>query len=166
MTTMAMALVCLFAGLGMVFSELAPTSGVPDCSSALLNLADCLSFVQEGSKLEKPQGHCCSGLKKVVKEEPTCLCEAFKQSSSFMVKLNMTKAFTLPHACGVSTPSLSNCNIGVAGGPGSAPAPSPGRDVAKVPASAPGTHSMAPLLSPSMPQLTYLAIVVFFSFIV
>ncbi|XP_039125661.1 non-specific lipid transfer protein GPI-anchored 11-like [Dioscorea cayenensis subsp. rotundata] len=152
MANMLVLVVLMFASIGMVFSQ-APSMAPPDCNSAITNLAECLSFVQYGSKLEKPQGLCCAGLKKVVKDEVSCLCEAFKQSSSFGIKLNMTKAFGLPHACGISTPSLSNCKIDVAGSPGSAPAPSPsspGASFANSPASAPGTHSMAPLQAPSM----------------
>ncbi|WOL09394.1 peroxidase A2-like [Canna indica] len=38
-----------------------------DCSSALLGLSDCLTFVEEGSAEVKPQKGCCAGQKKVVK---------------------------------------------------------------------------------------------------
>lgn len=87
----------------------APSPAI-DCTSALLSLADCLPFVEEGSKVTKPEQQCCSGLKKVVKKEVACLCEAFKGSSNFGVSINMTKALTLPSACGVSTPPFSKCN--------------------------------------------------------
>lgn len=87
----------------------APTAAI-DCSSVLVSLADCLSFVQEGSKERKPQGQCCPGLKKVAKEEVSCLCQAFKGSADYGVKLNMTKALSLPSACGVKTPPFSKCN--------------------------------------------------------
>nr|AOC88983.1 type 4 nonspecific lipid transfer protein LTP401 [Elaeis guineensis] len=90
-----------------------------DCTPALLSLADCLTFVEQGSNVTKPQGHCCSGFKKVVKKEVACLCEAFKGSSNFGISLNITKALTLPSACGVSTPPFSKCKI--AGVPGAAP---------------------------------------------
>ncbi|WOL09419.1 non-specific lipid-transfer protein-like protein [Canna indica] len=90
----------------------APAPAV-DCSSALLGLSDCLTFVEEGSTEVKPQKGCCAGLKKVVKGgQVSCLCDAFKQGASFGVKLNMTKALALPSACGISTPHLSNCNSG------------------------------------------------------
>lgn len=80
----------------------------PDCSSALLDLADCLSFVENGSTVAKPEGQCCSGLKKVVKEDVICLCEVLKQGPSLGV--NLTKALTLPSACKLSTPPFSKCN--------------------------------------------------------
>ncbi|CAL9101713.1 AAI [Musa troglodytarum] len=97
-----------------------------DCSSALLSLADCLTFVEIGSTEAKPQAQCCSALKKVVKEAAACLCDAFKEGATFGVKLNMTRAMGLPSACGVSTSHFSKCKSAVAGGPGAAPAPSPG----------------------------------------
>ncbi|KAH7683522.1 Plant non-specific lipid-transfer protein/Par allergen protein [Dioscorea alata] len=146
MANMLVLVVLMFASAGMVFSQAPSMAPPPDCSSALTNLVECLSFVEYGSKLEKPQGHCCAALKKVLKDDVSCLCEAFKQSPSNGVKLNMTKAFGLPHACGISTPSLSNCKIDVAGSPSS----TPGESSANSPASAPGTHSMAPLQAPSM----------------
>ncbi|THU52570.1 hypothetical protein C4D60_Mb10t05350 [Musa balbisiana] len=91
-----------------------------DCSSALLSLADCLTF-------------CCTALKKVVKEAAAaCLCDAFKEGATFGVKLNMTRAMGLPSACGVSTSHFSKCKSAVAASPGAAPAPSPS-GVAMVP---------------------------------
>ncbi|KAM0952906.1 putative plant non-specific lipid-transfer protein/Par allergen [Dioscorea sansibarensis] len=90
-----------------------------DCSNALMNLADCLTFVEAGSSVRKPEGKCCGGLKKVVKGQVSCLCEAFKSGADFGVKINMTKALSLPHVCGVNTPSISICKI--AGGPAFAP---------------------------------------------
>ncbi|KAE9591852.1 hypothetical protein Lal_00038731 [Lupinus albus] len=82
-----------------------------DCSTIILTMSDCLSFVTNGSKTTKPEGSCCSGLKPVLKTAPTCLCEAFKSSSQFGVVLNVTKAVSLPSACKVSAPSVSNCAL-------------------------------------------------------
>lgn len=86
----------------------APAPSV-DCSNLVLTMADCLSFVTNGSTTTKPEGTCCSGLKSVLKTAPTCLCEAFKSSAQFGVVLNVTKATSLPAACKVSAPSVSNC---------------------------------------------------------
>lgn len=72
-------------------------------------MADCLSFVQNGSIATKPEGSCCSGLKVVLDNGPICLCEAFKSSAQFGVVLNVTKALTLPSACKIHAPSASNC---------------------------------------------------------
>ncbi|WOL11765.1 non-specific lipid-transfer protein-like protein [Canna indica] len=99
----------------------APAPAV-DCSSALLGLFDCLTFVEERSTEVKSQKGCCARLKKVVKGgQVSCLCYAFKQGASFGVKLNMTKALALPSACRISTPHLSNCNIVLPGSPGATP---------------------------------------------
>ncbi|XP_015938842.1 non-specific lipid transfer protein GPI-anchored 31 [Arachis duranensis] len=88
----------------------APAPAV-DCSSLVLTMADCLSFVTNGSTTTKPEGNCCSGLKSVLKTAPQCLCEAFKSSAQFGVVLNVTKALALPAACKVSAPSASNCGL-------------------------------------------------------
>ncbi|RRT51889.1 hypothetical protein B296_00020522 [Ensete ventricosum] len=91
----------------------------PDCSSALSDLADCFSFAENGKTVAKPEGQCCSGLKKVVKEDVICLCGVLQQGPS--LGINLTKALTLPSACGISTPPFSNCNISGAGVPAAAP---------------------------------------------
>lgn len=85
----------------------APTPAV-DCSTVVLNMVDCLSFVTSGSTVSKPEGSCCSGLKSVLKSNAECLCEAFKNSAQFGVSLNVTKAMTLPAVCKISTP-VNNC---------------------------------------------------------
>ncbi|XP_020104939.1 non-specific lipid-transfer protein-like protein At2g13820 isoform X1 [Ananas comosus] len=124
-----MALLALFSLLLLATSASAGGSAAPapaaDCSAALLSLADCLTYVEVGSKAAKPEGGCCSGLKKVVREEVGCLCQAFQGSQDLGVSLNVTKALSLPSACKVSTPPFTKCNISVAGVPGPAPAPSP-----------------------------------------
>lgn len=86
----------------------APAPAV-DCSSLILNMADCLSFVSNGSTVTKPEGTCCTGLKTVLKADADCLCEAFKSSAQLGVVLNVTKATTLPQACKVTAPSAANC---------------------------------------------------------
>ncbi|KAL4348445.1 hypothetical protein GQ457_17G012530 [Hibiscus cannabinus] len=97
-----------------------PSSSSLDCSSLILNMEDCLSFVSGGSKVSKPEGTCCSGLKSVLKVDPECLCEAFKSSASLGVTLNVTKALTLPAVCKLSAPPTTNCAISLtpAGAPG------------------------------------------------
>uniref|UniRef100_A0A0E0K9Y5 Bifunctional inhibitor/plant lipid transfer protein/seed storage helical domain-containing protein n=1 Tax=Oryza punctata TaxID=4537 RepID=A0A0E0K9Y5_ORYPU len=96
-----------------------------DCTDALLSLAGCLSYVQEGSTVAKPDASCCSGLKGVVKKEVACLCQAFQGSQNFGVTLNMTKALQLPAACKVKTPPFSKCHLSIPGVTGGAPAPAP-----------------------------------------
>ncbi|KAJ4952439.1 hypothetical protein NE237_029271 [Protea cynaroides] len=117
---------CAVAGVDSAHSHEhahAPAPAV-DCSSLIVNMADCLSFVTNGSKDKKPASTCCSGLKTVLKTDAECLCEAFKNSAQLGISLNMTKALTLPSACGVSTPPVSKCGVSL-GAPGAAPAESP-----------------------------------------
>ncbi|XXG75511.1 hypothetical protein AAC387_Pa08g0065 [Persea americana] len=84
-----------------------------DCTNGPLGLlGDCLTFAENGSKVSKPEGSCCAGLKTVVKDSVLCLCEAFKAGSGdFAIALNVTKLLTLPSACGISTPSFSKCAV-------------------------------------------------------
>ncbi|KAG8097166.1 hypothetical protein GUJ93_ZPchr0013g36692 [Zizania palustris] len=96
-----------------------------DCTDALLSLAGCLSYVQEGSTVARPDAPCCSGLKEVVKKEVACLCQAFQGSQDFGVTLNVTKALQLPAACKVKTPPFSKCHLSVPGVTGGAPAAAP-----------------------------------------
>ncbi|PNT77989.1 non-specific lipid-transfer protein-like protein At5g64080 [Brachypodium distachyon] len=102
----------------------APAPAV-DCTDALLSLAGCLSYVQEGSTVATPDASCCSGLKDVVKKEVACLCQAFQGSQDYGVTLNMTKALQLPDACKVKTPPFSKCHLSVPGVTGGSPAPAP-----------------------------------------
>ncbi|XP_023638183.1 non-specific lipid-transfer protein-like protein At5g64080 [Capsella rubella] len=113
----------------------APAPSV-DCSTLILNMADCLSFVSSGGTVAKPEGTCCSGLKTVLKTDAECLCEAFKSSASLGVTLNITKASTLPAACKLHAPSIANCGLSVA--PTAAPGLAPGAAAAAGPDSAGG----------------------------
>ncbi|XP_034910739.1 non-specific lipid transfer protein GPI-anchored 31 isoform X1 [Populus alba] len=120
----------------------APAPSV-DCTTLVLSMADCLSFVSNDSTSKKPEGTCCSGLKTVLRTDAECLCEAFKSSAQFGVVLNVTKALALPSACKIQAPPAANCGLTTpspAGAPVSAaagpsvngvanelaPAPSPG----------------------------------------
>lgn len=86
----------------------APAPSV-DCTTLILNMAECLSFVSSGGTEAKPARACCDGLKTVLKTDAECLCEAFKSSASLGVTLNITKAATLPAACKLHAPSIANC---------------------------------------------------------
>ncbi|MBA0828957.1 hypothetical protein Goarm_013582 [Gossypium armourianum] len=142
---LSLAILSIWAVDAAQHHALAPSPSSPvDCSSLILNMADCLSFVSSGSKTSKPGGTCCSGLKTVLKAGPQCLCEAFKSSASLGVTLNVTKAMTLPAACKVSAPSATRCACmapsAIAGAPAAfsgganeaAPAPSPGSSGSQV----------------------------------
>uniref|UniRef100_A0A3B6ISS3 Bifunctional inhibitor/plant lipid transfer protein/seed storage helical domain-containing protein n=1 Tax=Triticum aestivum TaxID=4565 RepID=A0A3B6ISS3_WHEAT len=90
----------------------APAPAV-DCSDALISLAGCLSYVQEGSTVATPEKSCCSGLKDVVKKEVACLCQAFQGGQDYGVTLNMTKALQLPGACKVKRLHSASATVSV-----------------------------------------------------
>ncbi|KAL6184276.1 PREDICTED: non-specific lipid-transfer protein-like protein At5g64080 [Fragaria vesca subsp. vesca] len=111
--TLSLTLLLLAVMQGHAAPRAAPAPAV-DCSSLILNMADCLSYVSNDSKTEKPEASCCTGLKTVLKADASCLCEAFKSSGQMGIVLNMTKAMALPAACKVSAPSAANCGLAVA----------------------------------------------------
>ncbi|XP_028753154.1 non-specific lipid-transfer protein-like protein At5g64080 [Neltuma alba] len=124
-------ILCVLA-IFAVSSDSASDAQAPsvDCSNLVLTMADCLSFVSNGSTVNKPEGNCCSGLKTVLKTDAGCLCEAFRSSAQLGVVLNVTKAVTLPAACKVSAPSAANCAL------------------SETPAAAPGGGLTSPVSSP------------------
>ncbi|MED6204660.1 hypothetical protein PIB30_010774 [Stylosanthes scabra] len=129
-----------------------PSSSAVDCSSLVLKMADCLSYVTNGSTTTKPEGTCCSGLKSVLKTSPECLCEAFKSSVQFGVVLNVTKALSLPSACALSASSATDY-CGLSGAPAATPGGrvSPGSSPSPAVSGSETSSSSAPIneLSPS-----------------
>ncbi|CAN6285364.1 unnamed protein product [Urochloa humidicola] len=96
-----------------------------DCTDALMSLAGCLGYVQEGSTVSTPDPSCCSGLKDVVRNEVACLCQVLQGGQNLGISFNMTKALQLPAACKVKTPPVSKCHASVAGVPTASPVPAP-----------------------------------------
>ncbi|XP_057953736.1 non-specific lipid transfer protein GPI-anchored 2-like [Malania oleifera] len=97
------------------FSEGAPAPSAPDdCLTSLYNLSDCLTYVEQGSNVTKPDKACCPELAGLVESKPQCLCQLIGNSSSVGLEINVTKALALPTACSVSTPPVSLCSaIGI-----------------------------------------------------
>ncbi|KAL5992312.1 hypothetical protein ACLOJK_013228 [Asimina triloba] len=146
---------CVLAIWAVIHAAAAPpASDAPapaiDCSSEMFQMADCVSFVMNGSTESKPSKSCCAGFKTVLQGNPICLCESYKNSNNLGITLNMTRAMLLPKACGVSA-SASNCDgeqgIPVAA-PGSAPVASPSASPSVAPAS-PGGSAAAVAPTPS-----------------
>ncbi|OAY32109.1 non-specific lipid transfer protein GPI-anchored 31 isoform X2 [Manihot esculenta] len=108
-----------------------------DCSILVMKMAECLTYVSNGSTTTKPEGSCCSGLKTVLNTDAECLCEAFKSSAQFGVVLNVTKAIALPTACKLQASSVPNCGCA---SPSSSASPSP--------TTASGSNVQAPAPSP------------------
>lgn len=128
-----------------------PTTPAPgpsaDCTDALLGLAGCLGYVQEGSTAAAPDPSCCSGLRDVVRGEVVCLCQLFQGGQDFGLSLNMTRALQLPAACKVKTPPVSKCHVSVPGVPSASPVPAPSSgapDFGQSPTPSPSTPSGSP----------------------
>ncbi|PIN14560.1 hypothetical protein CDL12_12794 [Handroanthus impetiginosus] len=86
------------------------------CSSTLLSLSPCVSYVT--GNLSTPSSLCCSSLASVVRSQPRCLCPLLNGGgSTFGIAINQTLALALPNVCNVVTPPVSQCNA-------AAPAPS------------------------------------------
>ncbi|EXB54688.1 Non-specific lipid-transfer protein-like protein [Morus notabilis] len=108
-----------------------PTASAPgaDCTTLLFGMADCLSYVQEGSNETKPDKACCPELKTLVDTAPQCLCALLASNNSSAYGIDYDRATKLPSVCKVDTPPVSNCallGIPVGGPSGSAvPASSP-----------------------------------------
>ncbi|RCV08939.1 hypothetical protein SETIT_1G366800v2 [Setaria italica] len=140
----AVAVLALASGAASQAPAPAPSSSV-DCGAAVTGLLPCLSYVQQGSSQGKPAMECCAGVKGALKSPATvaCLCAAFKQK--YPIAINMTRAATLPAACGEDQAAFSKCNIKVPGAPTEGPAPASGSAPA---ASSPGASKSAAARSP------------------
>ncbi|KAL7586418.1 hypothetical protein Lser_V15G37770 [Lactuca serriola] len=115
-TTMGLILILVF----MLSGETMAQSG---CTTALIGLAPCLTFVSGNASI--PSASCCSQLSNVVQGQPQCLCSLLNGSGPNLgISINQTLALSLPSACNVQTPPVSKCN-GVANGPTSSVADSP-----------------------------------------
>ncbi|XVE79100.1 hypothetical protein DITRI_Ditri14bG0030500 [Diplodiscus trichospermus] len=103
----------------------APT---PDCLNNLLNLSDCLSYVQAGSNLTKPDKPCCPELAGLVESSPQCLCKLLDKNTtaSYGFNIDMKRALNLPAVCHVSTPPVSLCSVINGGAPVEGPTLSEG----------------------------------------
>ncbi|XP_057431837.1 non-specific lipid transfer protein GPI-anchored 12-like [Lotus japonicus] len=139
------ALVLALACHGMSAQSLAPESasapspaGV-DCFTALTNVSDCLTFVEAGSNLTKPDKGCCPEFAGLIESNPICLCQLLGKPDFVGIKINLNKAIKLPSVCGVDTPPVSTCSV--IGVPVSLPPSSEGL--------APGGSATSPSNAPS-----------------
>ncbi|GJT03879.1 bifunctional inhibitor/plant lipid transfer protein/seed storage helical domain-containing protein [Tanacetum coccineum] len=95
-----------------------PPTAAPDCLTALANVSDCLTFVQVGSNLTKPDKACCPEYAGLLESNPMCICGLIEQLDQYGVDLN--RAFMINDACKLEVPSLDSCPAA----PVSAPTPS------------------------------------------
>ncbi|KAF5733327.1 Non-specific lipid-transfer protein-like protein [Tripterygium wilfordii] len=147
--------ICAVDGAGQHHTTEAPAPSV-DCSILILNMADCLSFVSNGSLITKPETSCCTGFKTVLKTDPDCICQAFRSSGQLGVVIDGRRALNIPAACGVHDSSAPTCGISLppAGSPDASPSMSgvgSTSEQAATPAPAPKSSSFA--LSTSVASL-------------
>ena len=88
----------------------APSPGSNACFTALLNMSDCLTYVQDGSNQTKPDKGCCPELAGLVDSNPICLCQLLGNPDSVGIKIDLNKALKLPSVCRVTTPPVSTCS--------------------------------------------------------
>lgn len=80
------------------------------CMNALLNMSDCLTFVEKGSTTRRPDAPCCPELAGLVGSNPVCLCELLSGAAdSYGIAVDYSRALALPGICRVSTPPVSTC---------------------------------------------------------
>lgn len=91
-------------------SATAPSPAGSSCFTVLVNMSDCLTYVEDGSNLTKPDKGCCPELAGLVDSHPICLCELLGNPDSIGIKINLNKALKLPSVCGVITPPVSTCS--------------------------------------------------------
>ncbi|CAB4313596.1 unnamed protein product [Prunus armeniaca] len=92
----------------------APGPASPDCQTAILGMADCLTYVTPGSNLTKPDKPCCPELAELVKDNPICLCTLLansNSSNSVGIEIDVNRALKLPTVCKVQTPPPSTCAL-------------------------------------------------------
>lgn len=78
------------------------------CTSTLTSLAPCLNYVTGSSS--NPSSSCCSQFSNVVQSSPQCLCSLLNGGGSTLgITINKTLALSLPGACNVKTPPVSQC---------------------------------------------------------
>ncbi|KAL6499691.1 hypothetical protein OROGR_027601 [Orobanche gracilis] len=79
--------------------KVSPSPG-PDCFTDVADLADCLSYVEGGSNMTKPDPSCCSEMSNLLTTHPTCLCELIANSTKFgFSDIDVDRAIGLPSFC-------------------------------------------------------------------
>ncbi|KAI0501225.1 hypothetical protein KFK09_016168 [Dendrobium nobile] len=139
----------ILATVVMAASLWIPAASQTGCTTALIGLAPCLSYISGNSST--PSSSCCSQLASVVQAQAQCLCTVLNGGGSIVgISINQTQALALPGACKVQTPPASQCKAG-AGGSSSTPAKSPSAapTTPTTPSTTPSDTPAAPTGSPS-----------------
>lgn len=103
-----MGLVAMVVLVAMLCGRAMAQSG---CTSVITSLAPCLNYITGNSST--PSSSCCSQLGNVVQSSPQCLCSLLNGGVPQLgISINQTLALSLPGACNVQTPPISQCNAG------------------------------------------------------
>ncbi|XP_016433305.1 non-specific lipid transfer protein GPI-anchored 2 [Nicotiana tabacum] len=125
------------SGPSMAMAPAAPSPGL-DCLSVLVNMSSCLTFVEQGSNLTKPDKECCPELAGLVDSNPICLCQLLGDPDKLGVQIDINRALKLPNICTVETPPVSTCAaLGI-------PVAAPTASDELVPALSPGGFASSP----------------------
>ncbi|CAB4281275.1 unnamed protein product [Prunus armeniaca] len=87
-----------------------PSSSSPtiaQCTTRLLPLASCVSFVQGTS--QSPAQSCCDNLKLLYSQQPDCLCLLLNDTTLSSFPINTTRALQLPALCSLQV-DISACS--------------------------------------------------------
>lgn len=104
-----LAMTCITIGPHLSVAQVAPAPAL-DCTSALVPLVPCLSFLTNSS-VTTVVPTCCSGLSNVSTSAPQCLCQLISPSASnqsAQLGINDTRALELPGLCGL-TLNVASC---------------------------------------------------------
>ncbi|KAL2323529.1 hypothetical protein Fmac_027908 [Flemingia macrophylla] len=109
------------------------TAAQSSCTNVLTSLSPCLNYILGSTST--PSASCCSQLSTVVQSSPQCLCSVLNGGgSNFGITINQTLALSLPGACKVQTPPVSQCQAGNGPtSPSTAPVGSPSDSSAESP---------------------------------
>lgn len=111
-TTISLLLTILLLHFSSIQAQkpvLAPAPSL-DCTTALLNLTSCLTYVTSGSNLTRPEKGCCSALAGVLANEVGCLCQLIAGYDNFGVQIDTVRVLELPTICRVNAPPTSLCS--------------------------------------------------------
>ncbi|XP_020971145.1 non-specific lipid-transfer protein-like protein At2g13820 isoform X2 [Arachis ipaensis] len=108
-SSLSLVIMVLVVGATMWNQEAkAQSSSSSSCTSTLTSLSPCLNYIMGSSST--PSSSCCSQLSSVVKSSPQCLCSVLNGGGSNLgIPINQTLALSLPSACKVQTPPVSQC---------------------------------------------------------
>lgn len=106
---MACKVVSVTLAMVLIVSICRGTMAQSGCTNALMGMSPCLNFITGNTST--PSSSCCSQLGNLVQAQPQCLCAVLNGNGITLgISINRTLALTLPGACNVQTPPVSQCN--------------------------------------------------------